>query len=118
FNLFFTMNHDPYKVDFLDISIMKDTSGRVACKLFRKETAGNTLLHANSFHLEPLKKSIPFSQFLRIKRNCTSHDDFQLEADALTRRLLERGYTKSSLKKPFNRVKDINRQDLIYKKKH
>lgn len=42
---------------------------------------------------------------------------FQQEADELSKRLLSRGYTKSSLKKAFNRVKDKDRHDLIFKTK-
>lgn len=116
-NLFFTVTYDYHKVDFLEVSILKDENGTVTSKLFRKDTAGNMLLHANSFHPKSLKKSIPFSQFLRIKSNCTTDIDFQLEADALTSRLLARGYTKSRKKKAFNHVKIIRRQDLIFNKK-
>lgn len=61
------------------------------------------MLHTGKFHTEPLKKSIPFSQCLR---NCKTDEDFQLEVDALTRRLLARGYTKSSLKNAFEIPKD------------
>lgn len=37
---------------FLDISILKEPNGRLANKLFRKVTTGNSLLHADSFHPE------------------------------------------------------------------
>lgn len=113
-NLFFTMSYDHQQINFLDVTIYKDKNGQVASKLYRKETAGNTLLHADSFHPEPLKKSIPFSQFLRLKRNCTTMETFQCEADKLSKRLLIRGYTKSSLKKAFNRVKNQDRHTLIF----
>ncbi|XP_073478692.1 uncharacterized protein [Aquarana catesbeiana] len=117
FNLFFTMTSDTHEVNFLDITIFKNSEGGLSSKLYRKETAGNTLLHANSFHPEPLKRSIPYSQFLRLKRNCSNNEDFQHEADKLTIRLMNRGYSKSSLKKAFNRVKQTNRRDLIFSKK-
>lgn len=108
------MKYDLHKVDFLDISILKNTEGKITSKLFRKEAAGNTLLHADSFRPTALKKSIPFSQYLRIKCYCTTETDFQVEADALTTRILARGYTKTSLKKAFNRVTNIERHDLIF----
>lgn len=41
-------------------------------------------------------------------------ETFQCEADKLSKRLLTRGYTKSSLKKAFNRVKDQDRHALIF----
>lgn len=55
FNLFFTMAHDPKEVHFLDICICKYSDGKISSKLFRKETAGNMLLHADSFYPEALK---------------------------------------------------------------
>lgn len=99
------MNYDLKEINFLDICIRKDLNGGLSSKLFRKETVGNTLLHADSIHTDSLKKSIPFCQFLRIRRNCTTDEDFQREYDELTTRLLSRGYTKTTLKKAFNRVK-------------
>lgn len=78
----------------MDVRILKDREGRITSKLFRKDTADNTLLHADSFHPVSLKKSIPFSQYLRIRHNCTTDINFQLKADVLTSRLLARGYTK------------------------
>ncbi|XP_040188254.1 uncharacterized protein LOC120920313 [Rana temporaria] len=118
FNLFFTMSYNDKEVSFLDIRIFKELDGALGTSLFRKETAGNTLLHAESFHPEVLKKSIPYSQFLRLRRNCSTDFDFQRESDLLTERLLIRGYTKTSLKKAFNRVRDTNRRSLIFKPKN
>lgn len=111
------MSYDKTSVNFLDVTIGKNNTGLLTSKLHRKETAGNSLLHATSFHPEALKRSIPYSQYLRVKRNCTSYMDFQEEADKLTERFLERGYTKSSLRKAFNRVKKIERHNLIFKPK-
>lgn len=45
----------------------------LSCKLFRKSTAGNTILHSFSFHPRPLVESIPYGQYLCIKRNCSDH---------------------------------------------
>lgn len=71
-NVLFTMACDAHnKVDFLNISFVKDQDGGLTSRLFRKETADNGLLHASSFHPELLKKSIPYNQFLHIGRNCT-----------------------------------------------
>lgn len=89
--------------------------GELYSTLYRKPSAGNSLLHASSSHPEQLINSIPYSQLLRIKRNCTLDEDFQKEADLLRNRLLIRGYSKTNLKKAFNRVKNLNRHSLIYK---
>lgn len=112
------MAYDAHMVIFWDISILKNQSGGLVSKLFRKVTAGNTLLHADSFYPVSLKKLIPFSKFLRIKQNCTTTEDFQRKSDELTTRLLDlKLNTKSALKKACNRVKSTQRQDLIFKSK-
>lgn len=89
----------------------------LSCKLFRKSTAGNTVLHSSSFHPRPLVNSIPYSQYLQIKRNCSNEADFKQEAKGLKRRLSERGYSHKCLKKAFSRVDSKNRHNLLFSKK-
>lgn len=89
--------------------------GMICSTLFRKPLAGNSLLHAGSSHPEKLIRSIPYSQFLRLRRNCTHDVDFQKEADSLCDHLLTRGYSNTCLRKAFNRVKNLNRHHLLYK---
>lgn len=81
--------------------------------MFRKPSAGNTLLHASSFHPLPLVQSSPHSQYLKVRRNCSSEDEFKVESDKLRIRLLERVYTKSTLRKAFNRVNSKARQEAL-----
>lgn len=82
------------KITFLDLTIYKDELGNISSGLYCKPTAGDTLLHASSYHHKPLINSIPYRQYLRLKRNCSSDEDFQREALALRGRFLERGYSK------------------------
>lgn len=49
--------------------------------------------------LKFLVNSIPYGQYLRLKRNCSSEDNFNQEAQALRMRLLECGYSKKGLKR-------------------
>lgn len=62
-------------------------------------------------------KSIPYSQFLRLRRNCTLDADFHLAANDLSLRLHQRGYSRSLLNKAFNKVAKLNRKDLIHSKR-
>lgn len=48
FNLSFTFNCATDKITFLDVTIFKDDQGNLSSGLFRKPTAGNTILHASS----------------------------------------------------------------------
>lgn len=64
---------------FLVVKIIKNING----SHFRKLTAGNTILHATSAHPQPLVQSIPYSQYLRLRRNCSTDDSFSLETNPL-----------------------------------
>lgn len=77
-------------------------SGRLASNLYRKPTVGNTLLRSNSAHPAPLKCSIPFGQFLHLRRICSNQIDFQANTDLLRNCLRQMGYSKSLLKKEYH----------------
>lgn len=76
-------------------------------------TAGNSLFHATSFHPRPLLASIPYSQYLRALRNCSDDTGFKTEANILKKRLLERGYSSTCLKKAYRRALNKSRHDLL-----
>lgn len=99
FNLRFTMECSQSQIHFLDLVIGLQPNGQIYTALYRKPSSGNTILHAQSAHPEPLLRSIPFSQYLRIKRNCTREEDFLRAAQELYDRLLDRGYSHSLFKK-------------------
>ncbi|XP_040204409.1 uncharacterized protein LOC120936256 [Rana temporaria] len=120
YNLRFTMECSQSMVSYLDLRIHVDPTGRLHSSLYRKPSAGNTILHVTSAHPEPLLGSIPYSQFLRLKRNCTRDTDFHITANELYLRLHSRGYSRSLLKRSFNKVIKLDRNALIHSttKKH
>lgn len=63
-NLHFTFNLDDTHIPFLDLLIIKNSNGTIGTNLYRKPTAGNTLLEASSAHPRPLVRSIPYAQYL------------------------------------------------------
>lgn len=115
FNLKFTMNYDQRTINFLDMQIFIN-DGSMGSSLFRKPSAGNTILHATSSHPRPLFTSIPYSQYLRLKRNCSRQEDYETEAKALQNRLLARGYSRSCLKKAYHRANLRDRDTYIANK--
>lgn len=114
YNLKFTMQFSPSTITYLDITIKINQEGQINTSLFRKPTAGNTILHARSAHPRPLVQSIPFSQYIRLKCNCSMDADFKYEADLLYQRLLARGYTKTTLKKAFKKAITKPRSALLF----
>lgn len=64
------------KISFLGVeNVVQDDE----TKLYGKETAGDTILKAHSAHSSPLIGSIPYSEYLRLCRNCTNVNNFENE---------------------------------------
>ena len=67
------LNEKSYKsVNFLDTKIIKDVQGNISTDIFQKPTNTHPYLHWTSAHPPHLKKSIPYSQALRLRRICSS----------------------------------------------
>lgn len=80
FSLKFTMVHDKNSLDFLDLTIFRGPDDKIFSKLFRKRTACNSLLRADSSHPPRLVWGIPKGQYMRIKRNCAIDQYLEEEA--------------------------------------
>lgn len=102
-------------VDFLDLKIGQE-QGKLQTTLFRKDTATNSLLHYSSFHPQHLKRGIPTGQFARIKRNCSTEEEFNQQARSLSERFKVRGYPRKIISKSFQKIKQQPREQLLQKK--
>ena len=91
-NLKFTYSLSQDELIFLDtkVSIVDHC---VSTSLHRKETAGNTLLHAGSSHPRSLIESIPYGELVRARRICSSDAAFETECKIMETRLRTRGYS-------------------------
>lgn len=94
-----------------------DDKGYLSSSLFRKPASGNTVLRYDSAHPAPLKRSIPFAQYLRLSCICKDTSEFKQQARGLQSRLLERSYTRSLLIKAYNNALKQSRDTLLYEKK-
>ncbi|XP_053575241.1 LOW QUALITY PROTEIN: histone-lysine N-methyltransferase, H3 lysine-36 specific [Bombina bombina] len=104
------------QINFLDITICKNRDGIISTDLFRKPTATNSLLHSTSAHAPGTMRSLPTGEFLRLRRNCSEAQTFELRALDLEERLLKRGYSKRSIKKAKQRARLTPRQNLLHKR--
>ena len=66
--------------------------------LYLKETERHQYLHYQSFHSEQMKKSIVYSQALRLKRTCTFEKDFNRHLFDMKEWFLARGYPEKMVK--------------------
>nr|XP_033806226.1 uncharacterized protein LOC117363075 [Geotrypetes seraphini] len=111
-NLQFTMTMDSHQVAFLDISITL-INGQFKTSIFRKPTDRNNLLQYDSFHPKHLRNNIPTGQFLRLRRLCSTVEEYVSKADELKHRFFVRGYPLSVLKKAYKRGLYANRLLLL-----
>ena len=65
-SLKFTYDISPNQVHFLDVMIYKDNCGNLETGLYTKPTDPPLYLHFSSFHPKHQKKSIPYSQAIRL----------------------------------------------------
>ena len=101
------------QLEALDVTIFLKDDGTAGTRLYRKPTDGHLFVHWSSAHPWHLKKSIPYAQLLRIKRNCSENEDYEREASALLERFKTRGYPPSVLKLAKRRADATIREDLI-----
>lgn len=101
----------------LDLKIVVTQDGFIYSSLYRKPSSGNTILHATSGHPYSLIKSIPYSQYIRLKRNCAQSADYEIAAKNVYNRLRDRGYSHKILKKAYNRAAQQDRQEFVFSTK-
>ena len=83
---------------------------------FRKPTDVNSFLASDSFHPFHLKKNLPFSQLLRLKRNCSCEADFIKQSQITLKQLSEKGYSSRILKHALFKAKQTSRTTLLVPK--
>ncbi len=102
----FTYHVRTIDIHFLDTNI-SDIIGKIVSSLYRKETAKNSLLHAKSDHPMSLKRGLPYSQFTRLFRICSSRDDFEAKAQNLYSDFRSRGYPIKWLDTVLDKIRSL-----------
>ncbi len=111
----FTIEFHQEKMSFLDVLVLHNALG-IETILYRKPTDRNTILHGQSYHPVPLKRSLPILQFGRIRRICSSDEDFQQQSQILSERFRKRSYQEEWIQSAVSRFKDVSQQESLVKK--
>lgn len=113
----FDAKYSRKKIDFLDTTV-KLHNKKLTTTLFTKPTDRRAYLHSKSYHPNSTKRSIAFSQASRLRRICTSLEDFWIHAAQLKKDLLNRGYREEDLSREIARAAAQDRPSLLtYKEK-
>ena len=110
----FTHTISGQSINFLDCTFMVDLQSRlISSTLYSKPTDSHSYLRFDSHHPKKCRESIPFSQFLRLRRLCSNHDDFLKQLEDMKDNFLARGYTSDVLYAAENRVLSITRSESL-----
>ena len=99
----FTWTYSQTSVTFLDV-ITYTKNGCILTDLFVKPTDNHGYLDFRSCHPNSTKSSIPYSQYLRLRRNCSEWGNFAYHAMRLTYYLSARGYNFLTLRQSLLKV--------------
>ena len=91
-------------IEFLDTLVHIDSNSRLQTTLYKKPTDCQNYLHAKSAHPFSLKKSIPYSQALRITRICSTFEEYRKHSQDLIKRFVEKGDNELTVRKQIERV--------------
>jgi hypothetical protein len=109
----FTLNYSDMSVEFLDTKVKKEGT-KLVTDLFCKPTDSHSYLRYDSAHPQRCKDSIPYSQFLRVKRICSSITDFEQHILTLSLHFLRRGYPMKLLEEAAKLAREKDRMQLLY----
>ena len=100
----FTCNYSQECVQFLDVSVSGANSGSITSDLYVKPTDSLQYLMATSCHPNHTKRSIPYSQALRILLICSSKESAKLRCSEQVDSLVKHGYNKRKTSKQIERA--------------
>ena len=110
----FSLEYSQETVSFLDVCVNK--SDHLTTSVFRKKTDRNSFLNFSSYHPPSLKKGLPYSQLLRIRRICSTDAVFEEQAAELCTRFKAKGYSTNNLDDSLRKVRNLRRDNLLMPK--
>ena len=110
----FTYEYSYEKINFLDVTVLKHNN-KLLTDLYVKPTDTHQYLEASSCHVYHVKKSVPYSQALRLNRICSENIFFDRRCNQLEQWLHERGYNKKLVRKEILKARKFSRNDLLDK---
>ena len=95
---------------FPDIKVSIEGNGLCTSVHYKPTDSHSYLLHSSS-HPSHVKNSIPYSQFLRLRRLCS--DDFSNKSQEMCHFFEKRGYPSSVIQAAHHRAQQIDRQSAL-----
>ena len=100
-------------VNMLDTTLTV-TDVTVSSSLYTKPTDTHAYVRFDSSHPESCVQSIPYSQFLRVRRICSKDDEYRKLSFKLAAHFIGRGYPRNIVLESRLKVQQRNRDDLLF----
>lgn len=113
----FTSESSMSKINFLDLTISKDQRGYLAIDIYQKPTDTHNYLQRNSAHPHHCKKSIPHSQFLRLKRLITDKETLKRRLHEYIEYFVNSGYSRKKLQEQARAILTPSEKEVTEKEK-
>ena len=110
----FTHDFSKSHISFLDVTVSLDNNNKISTDLFVKSTDTHQYLLHTSCHPSHIKKSIPFSPALRIRRICSTTEKFQQRPNELLEFLCKRGHRRQYVQSQINKAFQIPRRHTLF----
>ena len=101
-----------YSDDYIDIKSLTEGNGLCTSVYYKPTDLHSYLLYSYS-HSSHGKNSIPFPQFLRLRRLCSDDSDFSEKSEAMCQFFDKRGYPVSVVQAGHHRAQQIDRQSAL-----
>ena len=111
------MKYSKGKIEFLDTLTYKDKNNKIQTTLYKKPTDRQNYIHSKSAHPFSLKKSIAYSQALRLKRICSTTGEYEQHTDNLKKQLLKKDYPETMVNEKIQKATNQGRAGLLNKEK-
>ena len=116
-NIRFTYSYSTNSVNFLDITVSISANGDLSTELYAKPTASHQYLHQSSYHDSNLIKALPKSQFIRIRRICSTLRLYWKHAELFIKFFAKRGYNGARLRQVAEEISRSDRSQFLTKSK-
>ena len=110
----FEVKFSTKKINFLDTTVTITSDWQLKTSLYQKPTDRHNFLQHKSYHPSSTKKSLSYSQALRIKRICSSADDYLTATLALKQQFKARGYNDILVNQCLLKATEKTRHDLLH----
>ena len=96
---------------FLDLEINLSPENKLSTTVYSKPTDSHLYLHADSCHNETSIRGIAKGVALRLRRICSTNEEYEKKADEYSSYLTTRKHNKRHVKKSFDNVALMSRED-------